>query len=378
MICWQDKPPLPPFADDVHYGGNARTWLRPQGICGFSGEKLFPLTDTGLGFSHCDVLQRHNGRFTVSRIPAASLLDHAEQGSIEAAEMAQRWLTRITTPRYSFAGLSLNRFRIMGIINATPDSFSDGGDHFESDVAVAAAVEMTQAGAEIIDIGGESTRPGADAVSSDEECRRILPIIEELAGRGYCLSADTRHKKVMEAALDRGARLINDVSGLGDQGAADLIAKRSCSVIIMHMQGEPSSMQTAPRYQFAPADIYDWFDRRIEQAVVEGLPRAQIAIDIGFGFGKTPQHNMQLMAWISMFHGLGVPIMLGVSRKSTIARLSRDEAVKERLGGSLSLATLGYAQGVQMFRVHDVPETRQALVLAEAVRLHEVKIDVST
>jgi dihydropteroate synthase len=173
----------------------------------------------------------------------------------------------------------------------------------------------------------------------------------------------------MAKALDAGARIINDVAGLRDEGAEALVAQRSCPVVIMHMQGQPGTMQKSPSYDFVAADVYDWLEQRIAAATAANVPRSQIAVDIGFGFGKTPQHNMTLMAWLSLFHGLGVPLLLGVSRKSTISHFSKAEKAKDRMPGSLALATLGYSQGVQMFRVHDVAETAQALALAAAMRL---------
>ncbi len=226
---------------------------------------------------------------------------------------------------------------------------------------------MADAGATILDIGGESTRPGAETVDSEEECRRILPVIHALSQQNYVVSADTRHTNVMEKAIIKGARVINDVGGLRADGAIELIAETATPVIIMHMQGEPGSMQKQPEYDFVPADIYDWLESRINLAVSGGIKKENIAIDFGFGFGMTPEHNMVLMAWLSMFHGLGVPLLLGVSRKSTIAHFSKGESAKDRMPGSLALATLGYAQGVQMYRVHDVAETVQALAVAKAM-----------
>ena len=191
-------------------------------------------------------------------------------------------------------------------------------------------------------------------------------MIEKLSAAGHPVSADTRHTYVMAEALSHGAHIINDVGGLRADGAVDLIAERQVPAMIMHMQGEPGNMQKNPQYLDAPTDIFDWLEGRIATAVSAGVKRGMIAIDPGFGFGKTPHHNMQIMQSISLFHGLGVPIVLGVSRKSTIAHFSKGEPAKERLAGSVALAALARQQGVQIFRVHDVAETHQALANTEA------------
>ena len=363
------------FASDYRCGnGVDKNWLRPVDITAFSSASnggLYPLAGTGLGFTTCDVLTRHPAGFTVTRLSVNDMLASARKTSADALMLAEQLLDQFTQPRDDFAGLSMNTPHVMGIINVTPDSFSDGGDHAQSDHAISSAHAMVNAGATILDIGGESTRPGADIVGTEEECRRILPVIQALSQQGYCVSADTRHTDVMEQAMANGAALINDVGGLRADGAAMLMANTGKPVIIMHMQGEPGSMQQQPEYDFVPADVYDWLEDRIHQAVASGIKKQDIAVDFGFGFGKTPQHNMTLMAWLSMFHGLGVPLLLGVSRKSTIAHFANGEPAKDRMAGSIALATLGYAQGVQMYRVHDVAETVQALSVAKAMYICE-------
>ena len=366
----------PLFADDQRLGGKTRSWWRPVALAPMvSGcDHLIPLSNTGLGFAALDILERRdkgNGRghdYTITRMAPDQVMRSARDAGSDAAHLAEQQWHHLTAPRSDFAGLSMDQHRIMGIINTTPDSFSDGGDHFDANTAIAGGMAMADAGADILDIGGESTRPGAKQVGHAEETARILPVIAHLSAAGHTVSADTRHTQVMDKALDAGAMIINDVGGLRDDGADALVARRSCPVVIMHMQGEPGSMQKNPRYDFVAADVYDWLEQRIAVTTAAGVPRSHIAVDIGFGFGKTPQHNMTLMAWLSLFHGLGVPLMLGVSRKSSISYFSKAENAKDRLPGSLALATLGYAQGVQLFRVHDVAETAQALALAAAMR----------
>ena len=360
--------PIPPFSDDGADGGGARTWLHPVSISAYDSTdpSQMPLAGGPYGFSHVDVINAMEGCITVCRVAAQDVLGLAAAAGDKPEARAKLTLHRLTRPRKAYAGLDMASWHIMGIINTTPDSFSDGGDHWAADMALASAQAMVEDGAAILDIGGESTRPGAEPVSHDEECRRVLPVIETLSAAGHLVSADTRHTAVMAKTLDHGAHIINDVGGLRAEGAVDLVASRQVPAMIMHMQGEPGNMQKDPRYLDAPTDIFDWLSDRIDAAVSAGLKRGMIAIDPGFGFGKTPQHNMQIMQSISLFHGLGVPIVLGVSRKSTIAHFSKGEPAKQRLAGSVALAALARQQGVQIFRVHDVAETHQALSNAEA------------
>jgi dihydropteroate synthase len=326
--------------------------------------RVLPLAGGPFGFTHLDVFIDDAQQITVTRIRADAVMEYVSDGDREDAAMV---MTQLTTPRPDFAGLSMADYHVIGIINTTPDSFSDGGDHWQADKAIAGASAMVASGAAVLDIGGESTRPGAQAVDHDEECRRILPVIKTLSQAGYVTSADTRHAPVMAEALNHGAVIINDVSGLRGDGVIDLIAEKQVPVIIMHMQGKPRTMQKNPKYRYAPLDIFDWLGGRIEACEDAGIPRHLIAIDPGFGFGKTPQHNMQIMAHLALYHGLGVPIVLGVSRKSTIAHFSQGEDAKDRMSGSVAMAAMGRAHGVQMFRVHDVAETLQALANVEAL-----------
>jgi dihydropteroate synthase len=358
--------PMPPFADNQQDAGE-NTWLLPTGITSYGDDgSTTPLGGGAMGFTHFDVINKIDGQMSVTRIAAERLMDEAAAGGVDAEARAEQAFDRITRPRPAFAGLAMSAPQIMGILNTTPDSFSDGGDNAAAEAALANAEKMIEDGASILDVGGESTRPGADPIGFDEECRRILPVITPLAGAGHIVSADTRHTNVMEEALKAGASIINDVGGLRDDGAVELVASQAAPAIIMHMQGTPETMQKDPEYSYAPTDIYDWLKARIDAARKAGVSLSDLAVDPGFGFGKTPQHNMMIMANIALFHGLGVPLVLGVSRKSTISHFAKGEAAKDRVAGSVALAALALQQGVQIFRVHDVAETAQALGNAAA------------
>ena len=362
--------PMPPFAGDWRDGGNTSTWLKPVGITPFHGDVeqagVMPLAGGVLGFTHFDVIIYLNEQMTIVRLTPAQVMDEAAVGGSDAFARAEAAIERITRRRDAFAGLTMQSPQIMGIINTTPDSFSDGGDHDSADMAVEIGQQMASDGAAILDVGGCSTRPGALPVGLDEEAVRILPVIDGLAKAGHLVSADTQHAEVMDLALNAGARIINDVGGLCGDGAVEIVAKRAASAIIMHMQGVPETMQTAPSYTYPPTDVFDWLERRIEAACRAGIGLEHLAIDPGFGFGKTPEQNMMLMANIAIFHGLGVPIVFGISRKSTIAHYSRGEDPKNREAGSTALAALALQQGVQVFRVHDVAMTAQAIGNAKA------------
>jgi dihydropteroate synthase len=256
----------------------------------------------------------------------------------------------------------------MGIINVTPDSFSDGGEAFVPDDAIKRGLTMIEQGAHILDVGGESTRPGADVVSQDEEKARIEPVVRALAQTGIVVSIDTRHASVMEAAIDAGATIVNDVTALqGDTRSLDVVAGTGVSLVLMHMQGDPQTMQADPHYHDVVADVRDYLESRVMECEAAGMERHQIAIDPGIGFGKTTEHNLVLMKHLSEFTGRGCPVMLGVSRKSFIARISDNEPPKQRLAGSLAAGLAGLVNGVSILRVHDVAETRQAISVWQAI-----------
>ncbi len=280
-----------------------------------------------------------------------------------AFEQIRTYLAALPGPVASF---TFARPSVVGILNITPDSFSDGGHHATAAEAAGAARAMITGGAALIDIGGESTRPRAPLVSLDEELARIGPVLDVLGGTPF--SIDTRKAAVMRCALDAGAVLVNDVSALTyDPAALAVVAARGCPVVLMHAQGTPQTMQDAPVYDDMLLDVYDWLETRIAICVAAGVDRARIIVDPGIGFGKTLAHNLELLRGLGLLHGLGCPIMLGVSRKKMIGRLSGAE-VADRLPGSLTFALQGLAQGVQLLRVHDVAATVQAVKVWEALQ----------
>lgn len=257
---------------------------------------------------------------------------------------------------------------IMGIVNATDDSFSGDGALAAPGGALARAQEQLAAGADIIDIGGESTRPGARPVTADEEISRVIPVIEALADTGVPISIDSRNAPVMAAAMAAGARLVNDVSALShDPEALALCAREELPVVLMHSQGTPETMQKDPRYDDVVTDVYDYLEARIATAVAAGIARNKIIIDPGVGFGKTVAHNLALINGLAIFHGLGCPLLLGASRKSFIAAICPAADGAARLGGSVAVAVAAIRRGVQIVRVHDVAQTRQAILLALAL-----------
>jgi dihydropteroate synthase len=263
----------------------------------------------------------------------------------------------------------LDQPQVMGIVNATPDSFSDGGQFADANAAAEAGADMAGHGAAIIDVGGESTRPGAKPVWEGEEIQRIAPIVRQLTAGGAAVSVDTRKADVMTAALEAGARLVNDVSALTyDDRTAGVIAAAGVPVVLMHHKGKPETMQDDPRYDDVLVEIYQWFEDRIEAATEAGISRDKILIDPGFGFGKNVAHNLELMNGLALFHSLGCPIVVGASRKRTIGALSGEAPADRRLGGSIAFALKAAEQGVQVLRVHDVPETVQALRIWRGLR----------
>jgi dihydropteroate synthase len=278
-------------------------------------------------------------------------------------------LKRLTEDRPTLCGMTLDRPRVMGILNVTPDSFSDGGQYDRPDMARLRAEEIAEYGVDLLDIGGESTRPGAAFVPAADEIARVIPVIEQVADLGLPISIDTRKASVAKAALAAGAAMVNDVSGLCfDPDMTALVAQTGVPICIMHAQGDPKTMQTAPQYDDVLLDVYDWLDAQITTAEAAGISRAQIVIDPGIGFGKTLEHNLTLLKGLSLFHGLGCPILLGVSRKRFIGVIGNAPEPAHRLAGSLALALDAAAQGVQILRVHDTRETVQALALRGAVR----------
>ncbi|WP_353254287.1 dihydropteroate synthase [Salinisphaera sp. PC39] len=265
--------------------------------------------------------------------------------------------------------LDLGRPAVMGVLNVTPDSFSDGGEHDDIDRAVRRALSMVEEGADIVDIGGESTRPGAEPVDEALELERVLPVIEALRPRtGAVISIDTVKPGVMRAACAAGADLINDVRGLREPGALAAAAETGAGVCLMHMQGRPRTMQSSPNYSDVVLDVRDFLTERIETCVRAGIPRERLVVDPGFGFGKNLAHNLALLRRLPELVELGPPLLVGVSRKSMFAHLLGDIPAKERLPASLAAAAIAVTRGARLVRVHDVAATRQAVDIAWEVR----------
>ena len=342
------------------------TYLRPTGFVdapfGHDG-KVVRLAGGLLWFSMVEII----GEVGAELVPVAGI-----EGRLDEAQRLT-W-ERLTAPRAPLQlgerVIRLDQPQVVGILNVTPDSFSDGGQHAEAEAAVAAGHAMAAAGAALIDVGGESTRPGAKPVWEGDETARVLPVIQRLAAAGTAVSVDTRKAAVMEQALGAGAAMVNDVSALTwDPRSAEGVAKAGCPVVLMHSAGPPETMQDNPHYDRPVLlEVYDFLEEEIGKAVAAGIAREKIVVDPGFGFGKSVTHNLQLMNGLALLHGLGCPIMLGASRKRTIGALSGEAPVDQRLPGSLALALKGAEQGAQLLRVHDVPETVQALRVWRGLR----------
>ncbi len=274
------------------------------------------------------------------------------------------------SPQLDCAGrfLVLDRPRVMGSVNVTPDSFSDGGEHATVDAAVAHALRLAEGGADILDIGGESTRPGADDVPVEEELRRVIPVIERLSkATSLPISIDTSKPEVMRAAVAAGAGMINDVYALRREGGLDAAAELGVPVVLMHMLGEPRSMQDAPDYDDVVADVHRFLAERIFAAEMSGIPKKRIVVDPGFGFGKTTAHNLALLAQLERFTDLGVPVLAGLSRKRTIGELTGRDDPHDRVHGSVAAHVIAAQRGAKLLRVHDVAATVDALKVWNAV-----------
>ncbi len=294
-----------------------------------------------------------------------------------AAHLSEGDAERLSAPRPTLCGLSLETPRIMGILNVTPDSFSDGGDLSTVAVAVARAREMAEA-ADILDIGGESTRPGAETVPVAEEIARTAPVIAAIRGAGITcpISIDTRKAEVAAAALDAGANMVNDVSALiFDPDLKALVAERGVPVCLMHAKGTPKTMQQEAQYDDVVAEVAETLLAQIACAMEAGIERDKIVIDPGIGFGKTLQHNVTILRHLSLYHDLGCPILLGVSRKRFIGTLGHAPEAKDRMPGSVAVALHGVSHGVQIVRVHDVKETRQAMDLHLALNAAQTEAE---
>jgi dihydropteroate synthase len=253
----------------------------------------------------------------------------------------------------------------MGVVNITPDSFADGGRFLEREQAVAHARTLAQEGADIVDLGGESTRPGAAPVSEAEELERVIPVLEKVSD--LCVSVDTRRPAVMRAAIRAGASMVNDVQALQAPGAIDAVRESKCAICLMHMKGEPATMQREPHYDDVVGEVKEFLSARLRAAENAGIARERLVVDPGFGFGKTAEHNLTLLARLAEFRDIGAPLLAGLSRKSTIGKLT-GRPVTERLAGSLAMALLALQGGASILRVHDVKETQDVISVWQAVR----------
>ncbi|MDQ2102503.1 dihydropteroate synthase [Azospirillum isscasi] len=355
--------------------GGVRVYLRPVGllpIAAWSAGAAVPLAGGRFAFATAELIVRQGARIERAFAPLTEILAWGWERGTAVAQSLDRRLGALTRGRAPFGGLDLGRPRIMAIVNVTPDSFSDGGDFFDAGTAIAHGEAMLEAGADLLDIGGESTRPGSAAVSPEEEEARVLPVVRHFAAKGAVVSVDTRHARVMRAALDAGAALINDVAGLRDPGALPLVAEKAAPVVVMHMQGEPGTMQRNPAYEDAALDVFDWLEERVGACLAAGVPLDRIAVDPGIGFGKTVEHNLDILRHTALYHGLGCALLIGLSRKTLIGKLSRNEPPKERLAGSLAGGLETLNQGAHILRVHDVPQTVQACAVWEG--LHPARV----
>ena len=347
-----------------------RPLLRPTGFVdspfGFDGQ-VARLAGGLNWFSNVELLSVDYGtRLSAKLVSVQDLPDHLD----DAMEAQWSRLTSERTPlQLGQRTVRLDQPQVMGILNLTPDSFSDGGQFAEASDASLAGSRMGEAGAAIIDVGGESTRPGAKPIWERDEIERIEPVIRQLASGGAAVSVDTRKADVMTAAIAAGARMVNDVSALTyDDRSAEIVAAAALPVVLMHHQGRPETMQRDPRYNDVVIEVYEWLEERLAEVEKAGVERSKVLIDIGFGFGKTVAHNLELVNNLALFHSLGCPLVVGASRKRSIGALSNEAPPSDRLGGSLAFALKAAEQGVQLLRVHDVPETVQALKVWRGLR----------
>lgn len=351
-------------------------YMRPTGIYYQRADSLDVETGTGwpgvalcggpLTFSAVELIERRGGDGIARRFAGVGEIFERDWGrhTLDVSET----LEAIRAPRPPVAGLAIDQPRIMGIVNVTPDSFSDGGKWYDPDTAIRHALELADQGADILDIGGESTRPGSDAVAVEDELARVIPVIKGLREKtDKLISVDTRKARVMAEAADAGADILNDVSALTfDPEAMDAAADSGLPVMLMHAQGDPKTMNDNPQYSDVALDVYDFLAERISACEDAGIPKAKLIADPGIGFGKHLHHNIAVMHALSLYHGLGVPLLLGASRKKLIGQLCNVDNPEDRVPGSLAAVLSGLAQGVQIVRVHDVAETKQAIAIWQA------------
>ena len=338
----------------LSYGSNATSLIKLKKALPICGNKK-------LAFSNVEIIIRAK-KYKFKKID----INQIKYLPTKIKKNVLKSMRNITKKRKKISGINLNKFVIFGVLNVTPDSFSDGGKFNKLKLAIKRSRQMSNEGANVIDVGGESTRPGAKLITIAQEKKRVLQVISKI--KKFNVSIDTRKSDVMIAAVKNGAKIINDVSALDfDQKALEVVANLKKPVILNHSQGTPDIMQNNPKYRNVLLDIYDYFENKIQQLKNKNYLIRNIIIDPGIGFGKNLDHNLNLISNIGLFHGLGCPIMLGPSRKSFIGKVMKNKDSKNRLGGTLSAIITGYNQGVQCFRVHDIKEVHEALKVQEAL-----------
>jgi dihydropteroate synthase len=353
----------------------AATYIRPLGLIageaardGVASGWALPLGGGPAAFAACEIWSRGAEGNSRAVLPAAGLASWLDRQPGEERARASRLRDRLLAPPSWPAGLPQRRPLIMGVVNVTPDSFSDGGQFAAPDAAIEHGLRLRAEGADIIDVGGESTRPGADPVDADEEIGRVIPVVAALARAGVPVAIDTRKAAVMRAAVAAGADMINDISALRhDPESLAAAGASGVPVVLMHSQGEPATMQVQPTYDIAALDVFDHLAARVQAWTDAGFERSRLLIDPGIGFGKTAEHNLEILSQLGLYLGMGLPLLVGVSRKAFIGRIAGGAPPLQRLPGSLAAALYGAAAGAAVLRVHDVAATQQAVAVWQAI-----------
>ena len=332
-------------------------------------------------FNEVKVIQKYNNLYSEVIMTPKELIKSATSAGNNALQKAEKIIYNLTKKRNYFSNMDMSCLHIMGIINLTPDSFYEASQEKDISSALETATKMDNDGASILDLGGESSKPGAIKISADEEQRRVLPSIKEIKNNSNLkakISLDTRNLSTMKIGEENGVDIINDISGFAEPENISFISKKKKPIIVMHMQNEPKTMQQNPQYDFSPIDIFKILYEKIKVLLKLGVRESNIVIDPGIGFGKNLSHNLEILNYLSLFHGLGVPILIGVSRKSLIADITihgykslginkKIIDTSNRLSGSISFAIHGYNNGIQIIRTHDVFETKQAIFCQESI-----------
>lgn len=355
---------------------NYKIYIEPLGITRgstVSNDCFRKLHNSKICYSALNIIFRNKQKIKQETVPVDKLDAYLSKISYDNKQKILCLLknleqTRIPLMLKGGLQVSFDRPVIQGVLNVTPDSFSDGGAFKDKNDAIEQVDNMIKNGAAIIDVGGESTKPGAKAVSIEEEIKRVVPIIESIIEKNVPISIDSRNSGVIEMALKSGAHIVNDVSALEhDADSLKIVHKEDVPIILMHAQGNPETMQENPDYQCVHLDIYDYIEERITYCEKNGITKDKIIVDPGIGFGKTVDHNVQILKHIALFHSLGVPLLIGVSRKSFIGKITGEEVAAKRVYGSIAAVQYCLDRGVQIVRVHDVKETQQALSVWEKI-----------